>query len=520
MHTLFNFRKDINMRERSSLFLLICMLLITSIGNAQVNIVATNDNFSATDVNGILGGVSGNVFTNDTVDGVIATSTNAIPTLLASGGLAGVTISENGDVNVPAGTPSRIFNLTYKICENGNVNNCKNAEIIVKVDADEDGDGVLDSVDVCDGFDDSVDSDLDGIPDGCDDDDDNDGVLDVGEGCTEQTKNTYRKIYFADGTIDTSGDTDVNLVYSTITDYTNIIGGDPAPGNHLFLNGFDPVGGQAKMVLNINTPYVLNINKVVTLKAYLFDNRRDFSGDYDLPIKATINTVSSGSVSVDQVLTSEQTEDLDQGKWIEIEYKIPIPGASPQQIEVSNITIEIEVNSDGVSPVFIETISEVFGIIPRELVSDITGGECTQDTDGDGKLDVYDPDDDDDGVLTIDEWMLDCDGNGIQDHLEVTNCDVFPNTFSPNRDGINDVFEIPILNNYPNFKLEIYNRLGNQVYDYDNRGKTSPLWWDGYSTGRLTLNKSEPVPVGTYYYIVYYNDGTTPPIKGWVYLNR
>ena len=62
MHTLFNFRKDINMKERSSFLLFICMLLITNISIAQVNIVATNDDFSATDVNGVLGGVSGNVF--------------------------------------------------------------------------------------------------------------------------------------------------------------------------------------------------------------------------------------------------------------------------------------------------------------------------------------------------------------------------------------------------------------------------------------------------------------------------
>ncbi|WP_181896407.1 T9SS type B sorting domain-containing protein [Seonamhaeicola aphaedonensis] len=46
---------------------------------------------------------------------------------------------------------------------------------------DSDGDGVLDVLDVCPGFDDMADNDGDGYPDGCDLDDDNDGILDVNE---------------------------------------------------------------------------------------------------------------------------------------------------------------------------------------------------------------------------------------------------------------------------------------------------------------------------------------------------
>ncbi|MDD7915662.1 hypothetical protein [Polaribacter ponticola] len=294
-YRLFNFKKKINNREYSRFLLFIFLLFLTSLSSAQVNIIALDDDFSVTNVNGIVGGVAGNVLVNDTVDGVTASSATITTTLLSTGNLAGVTISENGDVNVPAGTPSKVFILTYSICENGNENNCKNAEIKVKVDADIDGDGVLDSLDICEGFNDLEDNDSDGIPNGCDDDDDNDGVLDIDEGCTEQVTNSYKKIYFSDGTIDTSGDTDVNLVYSTISNYVNLIGGDLAPGNNLFLNGFDPIGGPGKMVFNITTPYLLKVNETITIRAYLFDNRRDFSGDYVLPISATINTVSSGS---------------------------------------------------------------------------------------------------------------------------------------------------------------------------------------------------------------------------------
>ena len=457
-------------------------------------LVANNDDFSATTIDGTIGGIPGNVFTNDTSDGSIATATTVIASIISDGTLAGVTISANGDVNVPAGTPSRTFTVTYQICENGDATNCESAQIIINVDGDSDGDGVLDSADICNGFDDTLDNDLDNIPDACDNDDDNDGFLDVNEGCTAQTKNIYQKIYFADGTIDTSGDTDVNLVYSTTTDYTNIIGGDAPPDNRLFLNGFDPIGGQAKMVLNLRTPYIIQVNEFIIFTAYLFDNRRDFSGDYDLPIKATLNTVNSGALTVDQLLTVSQTSDLDDGKWIEVEYKFAVPGSISQEIQISRITMEIEVNSEGVNANFNATESEVFGVIPNEFISDIQSQQCSN--------------------------SRDCDGDNIPDYFDDSDCDFIPNTFTPNDDGTNDTFEIPALLKYPNFKIEIFNRWGNKVHDYSNNGNTSPIWWDGYSDGRLTLNKSKPLPVATYYYVIDFNDGTKAPIQGWVYLNR
>ncbi|MCC6147320.1 MAG: thrombospondin type 3 repeat-containing protein, partial [Anaerolineaceae bacterium] len=53
-------------------------------------------------------------------------------------------------------------------------------------DPDDDNDGVLDGADVCPGFDDTIDTDADGIPDGCDampNDNDNDGVNDGADVC-------------------------------------------------------------------------------------------------------------------------------------------------------------------------------------------------------------------------------------------------------------------------------------------------------------------------------------------------
>lgn len=67
---------------------------------------------------------------------------------------------------------------------------------------------------------------------------------------------------------------------------------------------------------------------------------------------------------------------------------------------------------------------------------------------------------------------------------------VFPNAFSPNGDGDNDVFEIDYLDFFPDFKLEIYNRWGSLIYT-----QTEPnSFWDGQKEGI-------DMPVATYYYI-------------------
>ena len=100
--------------------------------------------------------------------------------------------------------------------------------------------------------------------------------------------------------------------------------------------------------------------------------------------------------------------------------------------------------------------------------------------------------------------------------------DSFPDAFSPNNDGINETFEIPgLAAQYPNFKMKIYNRYGNLVYDYSNKGNNNPDWWTGNSEGRLNVgDTSTAVPVATYWYVIDFNDGKTKPIQKWLYLNK
>jgi gliding motility-associated-like protein len=82
---------------------------------------------------------------------------------------------------------------------------------------------------------------------------------------------------------------------------------------------------------------------------------------------------------------------------------------------------------------------------------------------------------------------------------------LIPNAISPNGDGKNDQWELDFLNLlYPEAQVEIYNRWGQQLFFSEGLYTA----WDGNFMG-------EPVPDGTYYYIITLNDAAeTPPFKG------
>ncbi|MBD1397337.1 gliding motility-associated C-terminal domain-containing protein [Pontibacter sp. JH31] len=83
-----------------------------------------------------------------------------------------------------------------------------------------------------------------------------------------------------------------------------------------------------------------------------------------------------------------------------------------------------------------------------------------------------------------------------------------PNAFSPNGDRVNDVWELGNIENYPDARVEIFNRWGNQIFTSSGYGTP----WDG-------TYKGEALPVATYYYIIYLNS-SEKPISGHVTIIR
>ncbi|MGB4398384.1 MAG: PKD domain-containing protein [Daejeonella sp.] len=107
-------------------------------------------------------------------------------------------------------------------------------------------------------------------------------------------------------------------------------------------------------------------------------------------------------------------------------------------------------------------------------------------------------------IVTSDEGCV------LSDEINVLIVDkpIIRNTFTPNGDGVNDVWEIDYLDSYPEASVDIFNRFGVKVYT--SIGYKSP--WNG------TLN-GDMLPVGTYYYVIDPKLGI-PVYTGWVTILR
>ncbi|WP_196830003.1 gliding motility-associated C-terminal domain-containing protein, partial [Flavobacterium sp. CG_9.1] len=102
------------------------------------------------------------------------------------------------------------------------------------------------------------------------------------------------------------------------------------------------------------------------------------------------------------------------------------------------------------------------------------------------------------------------------------------NAFSPNGDGINEVFVIDNIDDvtcYPENTVEIYNRWGVLVFETKNYNNQTNNF-EGISRGRTTVNQSSGLPTGTYFYILNYStiDGNgkveIKKLDGYLYLSK
>ncbi len=95
------------------------------------------------------------------------------------------------------------------------------------------------------------------------------------------------------------------------------------------------------------------------------------------------------------------------------------------------------------------------------------------------------------------------------------------NAVSVNGAGQNNNFYIEGIDCYPDNRVEIYNRWGVLVYESD-RYNNEDRSFRGISEGRVTVDRSQELPVGTYFYIFKYKDSkfNTFEKSGYLYLNR
>ncbi|MDP2386936.1 MAG: PKD-like domain-containing protein [Bacteroidota bacterium] len=82
--------------------------------------------------------------------------------------------------------------------------------------------------------------------------------------------------------------------------------------------------------------------------------------------------------------------------------------------------------------------------------------------------------------------------------------------FSPNNDGVNDVWVISGIDASPN-KVTIYDRWGNEIWDGENYDNTSVVW-----SGKNKNN--EELTAGTYFYMIKVKDQKA--VRGWVEITK
>jgi gliding motility-associated-like protein len=97
---------------------------------------------------------------------------------------------------------------------------------------------------------------------------------------------------------------------------------------------------------------------------------------------------------------------------------------------------------------------------------------------------------------------------GCVDSLElkarVLNRIKIPNVFTPNGDGVNDVWIVPYGNLFPEIEIYVYNRWGYTIWE--GKGSEAHKGWNGNNS------RGTAYPTGTYYYVVKFNVGGN---SGW-----
>lgn len=133
-----------------------------------------------------------------------------------------------------------------------------------------------------------------------------------------------------------------------------------------------------------------------------------------------------------------------------------------------------------------------------------------------------DDDSDGDGLLDEIELLDDCDDDNIPTYIDPFDwCDEelppdsinIPQGFSPNNDGVGDLWLVTGYNDHL-CEIRIYNRWGNIVFTDNNWSYE----WNGKANGPQMADE-EPLPMGTYYYIMEFDRGVLP-ISGFVFLKR
>ncbi|MDA9986894.1 gliding motility-associated C-terminal domain-containing protein, partial [Crocinitomicaceae bacterium] len=180
----------------------------------------------------------------------------------------------------------------------------------------------------------------------------------------------------------------------------------------------------------------------------------------------------------------------------------------------SNLTQTITINALPTVPNTSADASYCANAQPDAIQADGSTGDYTWYADQDltevlGNQDTYTPQ----TILGTTSYYVTATENGCEGPAQMVlvafeECGVIiPTAFTPDGDQTNDTWTIKDIDAiYPNHVVSVYNRLGNKVYE-SIKGGYNQMPWDGTFNG-------ESLPVASYYFIIEYNDNSTPNSNG------
>jgi gliding motility-associated-like protein len=506
-----------------------CDQATVTIPVTQAAIDAVND--AGSSVNGKTGGTSfTNVLSNDTLNGV-AVVAGDVTTTFVSATSPGITLSGTNVVVAP-GTPAGNYTLTYSICELLNPTNCDQATVTVTVTS-----GAIDAVN-------DAGSSVNGKTGGTSftnvlSNDTLNGVAVVaGDVTTTFVSATSPGITLSGTNVVVAPGTpagNYTLTYSicellnptncdqaTVTvivtseaiDAVNDAGSsvNGKTGGTSFTNVLsnDTLNGVAVVAGDVTTTFVNATSPGITLSGTnVLVAPGTAAGNYTLTysICELLNPTNCDQAIVTVIVTAGAIDAVnDAGSSVNGK-----TGGTSFTNVLSNDTLNgVAVVAGDVTTTFVSATSPGITLSGTNVLV-APGTAAGNYTLTYSICELLNPTNCDEATVNVTVWE---DIVLPNDELEVFNA------VSPNGDGLNDVFYIRGIENYPDNTVEIYNRWGVLVFERNHYNNTDRAF-NGFSEGRLTINKSEQLPVGTYYYVLKYkNSNSTNKKAGYLYINQ